>query len=346
MKFLATSLFLLRAAACACASSIHATTGLEYDDQEDFMGRKLQGKKGGMNGGKKGDVEDCTDGATPISACETLINQSGRYILTNDLNCGTESFGFDISGADDVHLDCQGNLIKGSEVVSTGSFGIAVSDAAHVTVSNCHVSGFFFGFIADLTFGPWTDVVVRDSTFDSNFLSGMTIEGDPSIPSTVNVVGVNSMSNGQTEFESYGIDASDIIGTIVSTTLSNNIGTQAYGFIAHRSGDITLIDVTANGNSAGGIVAVSEDVNLNVINSIACGNGFADISDVRTAQATTCNVSSPLIINNLPICQCPCEGGSVGRVSVAGGDEHLARFDTARTTFPTRRNSTVVSAVP
>jgi hypothetical protein len=69
-----------------------------------------------------------------------LVNQSERYVLDGNLNSDPFEFGILIL-ADDVHLDCQGNKIRGCGVLSQG--GIGVTGAEDVTSFNCDVSGLF-----------------------------------------------------------------------------------------------------------------------------------------------------------------------------------------------------------
>jgi hypothetical protein len=299
MKFSATALLLLSA-----ASSIDAkdrTTGLEYDDQKDLVGRKLQGKKGDTNGGKK---KDCTNGADTILACDSEISIAGRYVLDGNLKCGLNQNGITIS-EDNVHLDCQGYRIQGIGQ----NIGIRIDGAEHVTVSNCHVSNFFDGLKTFTTNGFWTDLVVRDSTFNNNESFGMTLDAGLADASTVNVVDSTFNGNGKGDPNASGgiVTISTVIGTIARSTLSNNVGPFAYGFVAQGNSEFTLIDVIANNNVDAGIEAAGLNTLVTVINSIACGNIGHDLSNVHIAQATTCDKSNPLTIDGRPVCQCPCK---------------------------------------
>jgi hypothetical protein len=320
---------------------------LDVDNMEvmDLGNMKVMngGKKGDMNGGKKGDF-DCTDDAMPITSCFFQITKSGRYVLTRNLNCGGVRFGIAIL-ADDVHLDCKGNEIRGNGL-PPNVFGIGVSRSNHVTVSNCKASQFKFGLRADTTFGPWSDLVVRESTFSNNVELGMSLNGDSTFPGNINVVDSTANKNGNGEpMAGAGIAAIYVEGTVTRTILNDNIGPQGVGFFAINSTEITLIDVIANGNTNAGVFAFTSTVN--VINSIACGNDIQDIFGVTTAQANTCDLSVPPQANGFSVCQCPCKGkGAAGAgVSVSGGEGgDLSGWSTSPI-FTNSGNFTVAAAV-
>jgi hypothetical protein len=317
MKVSATAfLLLLSTAATSSIDDANIRTrgsGFESLDH-NMMERKLQGKKGQMKGGKKGSMnddneEECTDDAIPIVSCSAEINESGRYILNNTLICGIEENGITVL-ADDVHLDCQDNQIRARFQPSL-SYGIGVFGATHVTVSGCQVNGFEIGLISIFTDVSWTDLVIRNSTFNNNTFIGIRLEGvDPANPSIFTLVDSTVNGNGN-DMQGFGVVALNAAGTIFATSMNNNHGMQeSYGILASSSSDVTLIDVTANGNSRYGIFRQWSTAVVTVINSIACGNGLGDIYDVQTAQANTCNVSNSTEIsnnnNNLPVCQCLC----------------------------------------
>jgi hypothetical protein len=338
MKFSAAALLLLGAA--ANASSVDAnqhTTGWKYDDQKDPHERMLQGKKGGSAGGKKG---DCTDGAMVISDCNTFLG-SGRYVLDRNLNCGLGEFGIAILD-DDVHLDCQGNKIRGR-----GPFGIGVSDAEDITVSNCDVSGFFNGLQADTSGGFWTDLTVRDSSFTNNIRAGMDLEGDFLNPSEVTVVSSKFNENGnENALEGVGVVSTNVEGTFYSSTMNDNNGFVTAGFVAFGSGERTLVDVTASGNFGGPGIAGGVIPTVNVINSIACMN-FLDMLFVETAQANTCDSSMPPDANSFKVCQCTCDGGpsvpTAESSTVEDEDGPFAWVYSEQNPFAIRANETVAA---
>jgi hypothetical protein len=336
MKCTTLALFLLDAAS--------RTTGLGYniDPMEDVVTRSTGGKKGGTNGGKKG---DCTDGATEIFECETVISESGRYVLDNDISCNI--FGIAIV-ADDVHLDCQGNKIQGSGFLSF--FGIGIADADHVTVSNCEAMDFIAGLQADAALGRWTDLTVRDSTFHDNFLAGMRLEGRLVNPSEAIVVDSTFNDNGNAIL-GVGVTISNVDGNFVSSTMNNNVGFINSGFFATLAGESTLIDVTANGNLIGitsGIIPT-----VQVINSIACNNNFLDmlIGLTDTAQANTCDLSFPSVVGGFPVCQCLCDGSSAGSnaadvaMVLEDVDGPYAWVNEEENIFGIPRNETVAAAI-
>jgi hypothetical protein len=254
MKVLVTTVLLLGIASSVNSANKPTTTaGFEYSEQEDLVERRLQGKKSDMSVGKKGGTNDGKKGDSPnletvISHCKTTVTQSGRYILNSNLNCDLDQLGIQIS-ADDVHLDCQGNKIMGgSNELSDAAFGIGITGAEHVTVSNCMVSNFNAGLRADLFRGFWTDLTVRDSTFSNNAVDGMYLIGNFGHPPSEFTV-VNSVlnENGNEAFGN-GIEIVDAKGSVYSSTLNNNIGIEGGGVTKSGSGRLTLIDVTVNGN--------------------------------------------------------------------------------------------------
>jgi hypothetical protein len=353
MKFHAAAIFLLS----ATVSSVDAndrTKRLEHDDEGGLVGRKLQvkkggkkgdkkrGKKDGMNGGKKG---DCTNGATPIMACGIEILDPGRYVLDGDLNCGIGQDGIVIN-ADDVHLDCQGNQIRGIGPYSVNSGIVVAGGSTHVTVSNCHASNFEVGLDAfrdNENELRWNDLTIRDSTFNNNVLDGISLEGGVNNPSFFTVIETTANGNGMNNFGTGIVTFNKVIGSIAKSTMNNN----EYGFVV--AGDfstVSLVDVIANGNLFNGISSFSDSF-VNVINSIACGNIDDDLFNAHTSQATTCDVSNPPTIDDMPACQCPCEGGvsGAGGASVTGGGTgpSSALSDSAAIRFP-RPTPVIVSA--
>jgi hypothetical protein len=156
----------------------------------------------------------------------------------------------------------------------------------------------------------------------------MLLDGDSSIPSIAAVVDSTFHRNGNgEELAGVGIISFNAAGTIVRSSMNNNIGPDGTGFVAATSGEYSLIDVIANGNDETGITAQLTIVN--VINSIACGNSEQDLFDVTTAQATTCDVSMPPLIGTLPVCQCSCGGSSGTGMSAVGRDGRTAMVDWA-----------------
>jgi hypothetical protein len=137
----------------------------------------------------------------------------------------------------------------------------------------------------------------------------MALQGGIGNSSVVNVLDSTFNENGDGESDAGAgiVTFAFVIGTIVRSTMNNNIGPGGIGFIAQDDSEFTLIDVIANGNGQYGIVSEGEDSLVTVINSIACGNIELDISNAHIAQATTCDESKPPTIGGLPVCQCPCQ---------------------------------------
>jgi hypothetical protein len=341
MKLSSATLLLLGIApASSSDDATKLTTGWDQEDPK----RMLQGKKGGSSGGKKG---DCVDDATIISTCSFPIFRPGRYVVDRNLICDPGAFGIGIS-ADDVHLDCQGNKIRGNGVLS--QVGIGITASQEVTVSNCDVSGFPYGLQADIALGRWTDLTVRDSSFTNNIIAGMNLSGPPPnvIPSEVTVVNSKFNDNGNIMMGA-GIVSTNVEGTFYSSTMNDNIGINNGGFIALGPGERTLVDVTANGNAVNGIIAGPTSPTLKVINSIACNNQF-DMVMVDTAQANTCDLSTPPLANGFLVCQCTCDGSPSNLMSNADAismvedvDGPFAWLYSEENPFAIRANETVAA---
>jgi hypothetical protein len=300
MKLSATTLsFVLGTSSLVDASNKRITTALENNNQETIVERILQGKKGGMSGGKKGVVSDgdCVDDAMEITSCGETITDPGRYILTGDLMCDENIFGIFIE-ADDVHLDCQDFDFIGLRESTIFITGIVVDSVSHVTVANCGAENFYYGLQA---VGSWTDLTVRSSSFNNNIDAGMNLFPSSDSPADFTVVDSTFNGNGNGEF-GIGITSIGARGTVYFSTMNNNFVDGLFAF-----GDaLTLVDVEADGNGNRGLVA-DGGATLNVINSRACSNGDKDIVNPTTAQANTCGSSNPMDIGVLPVCQCSCE---------------------------------------
>ncbi|KAG7343702.1 hypothetical protein IV203_021710 [Nitzschia inconspicua] len=328
MKFSASALLLLLGSVSFVSGERKASRNKVNvrDLTEDDHGRQLSGKKGGGTGkgGKKG---DCTDGYTVISACDTIIDQPGRYVLEKNLKCEDSDFlGIGIA-ADDVRLDCQGNQIIGG---IDGDIGIGITLSNHVSIANCHVRNFNSGlFVSTFFAGPWDDVVIEDSSFNKNFI-GMTFFGDGNSDSNrYTIVGSKALEN-----DLDGLQAFDSYGTIVSSTFSKNFGSDEIGVagvgVYFVFGSATLIDVKANNNGGGGILSFSAEVAS--ISSEFCGNDEASSTDLLlygdilvdggslVAQGNTCETSIPMMVGGRDVCECLCKGKDKSKgVSGTGG---------------------------
>jgi hypothetical protein len=295
MKFSIPAFLLLKATATISADQI-----LRNGQGRD---RHLAGKKGG---------KDCTDDFEVLSGpCPIEILGTGRYVLEEDLLCGSGSFGIVIL-ANDVLLDCQDNQIR--DFAGTGFFGIGVSASEHVTVTNCNVRQFTLGFLADPSEGDWDDLVIENSSFNQNTEDGMLLIGNAQNPGefTVTVIGSQFNENGGDGVEVQGVD-----GTFISSQMNRNSGSLQYGFYEETPSFLKLIDITTNNNGDAGIFAQDDSQSLEIIRSTACFNDAFDGSALETdidanedavAQGNTCDTSFPDEINGRLICECPCPG--------------------------------------
>lgn len=275
-----------------------------------------------LNGGKKA---GCTDGATVIASCNYMIPGPGRYILEDDLNCGPGESGIIIMDVDDVHIDCQDNKIVGDKE-DPGELGIGVA-GDHITIANCKVRKFVFGVFANGfdSADVWTDLTIQGSTFNNHAQDGAFLSGnEEGTISTVTITDSNFNGNSDD-----GMTCFDVSGVIISSTFSNNFDNGVVLNPNNRDEEeapFTLIGLTADKNGDAGLVTFPETV-TSVVASRFCNNAQIEDNFLAIqiggdfapstsginfiAQATTCDFSFPInsLINGLPICQCPCNGG-------------------------------------
>ncbi len=97
-------------------------------------------------------------GAVEVSSCGVLDSPNEVYVLTQDVSAmDYSSFCFSIN-AENVTLDCQGNIIKGSFF----SNDIVLIKASGVVVENCRVSSGSFGSWA-IALDEGSNVIIRDN---------------------------------------------------------------------------------------------------------------------------------------------------------------------------------------
>jgi hypothetical protein len=162
-----------------------------------------------------------------------------------------------------------------------------VFNADHVTVSKCEVSNFIVGLLVETAIAPWSDLTVRESTFNNNVEFGMYLQGGilPINRGTVTVVDSVFNENGNSDFGA-GVATINVEGTFYSSTMNDNIGFRNAGFFSFVPGERTLIDVNAKGNlvgsGAGPILPFSQCHQFNCLHEWF---GRLDMAFVDTARA-------------------------------------------------------------
>ncbi|KAG7363903.1 hypothetical protein IV203_037105 [Nitzschia inconspicua] len=354
MKFSSTALLFLGATTLVSGERKASRNKMNVRGLPDDNGRQLTGKKGGKKA-------DCNEDATVISSCNTVITQSGRYVLEKTLKCEpSDDLGISLQ-ADDIRLDCQGNQIRGFGFSdSSFNIGIGISGANHVSVANCHVQNFFVGLLVDSSVETWDDVIVEDSSYNKNRF-GMVFEGDEVTDRySYTVLHTEAKKNEIDGLVGFGAD-----GTIVSSTFSENgVGDDSDGVgLYFRFGSNTLIiDVKANDNIAGGLLTLGDELGLSTettaVNSEFCGNPAGNIefffsADIfmagsLIAQGNTCDTSEPMMVGGRDVCECPCKGktaasSGVGSSAATAGVSSLSLEDKTSQTLLLRTNETVAA---
>lgn len=274
--------------------------------------RSLQGKRSGPKkgnngkGGKKGGEKDCNKDVVPldISSCPFKITSSGRYVLTEDVQCATGVNGIEIN-ANDVYLDCQDHTIIGDAVAGIMNAGISTG-SSDITITNCHATKFQRGIEAKVT----GNLIITDSSFNENldFGGSFFLESE----STLTILSSHFHRNkGDPELGGIG-SGLDFVGeegtvTIISSSANGNFqdGLGVLGGIK-----VSVWDSEFSNNGFNGVFA-EEPSFVSLVKSVLCANNVLngiskDIINPSIAQAVTCDTSDPEKIEGILVCQCLC----------------------------------------
>ena len=189
----------------------------------------------------------------------TIIDQSGTYILTNDISC-TELVGEDtcinIFGSNIV-LDCQNHVVLGpGERSMTIGIGISPRDE-YVTIKNCNVQKFYIG--------------IRTAHNGLNSI-------------------INNIVSNNTDIGIYLDNARD--HTLINNTANYN-SKGIYLFL--ESNYNILINNTANNNDFFGFYLIQSSHNNTLIDNQACGNAldyFPALGERKEAGDVFCSNST------------------------------------------------------
>lgn len=190
--------------------------------------------------------------ATEIDSC-TTIGQSGRYVLTADIENATQTC-IEIT-ADDVFLDGAGHAIAGMDARFARHTGVRATAAEGVTVTNLTLTDWGF---AGVYLRGVTDAQVRNVTATGSRF-GVTVRSADG----VRVVGVNATNN-----SAAGVDVSTTNDAVVAdgTLADNRVGVS----ITTTSTDNRVVRNVVRNNRVGVVISNSDD--NAVADNAFCGN--------------------------------------------------------------------------
>ncbi len=170
---------------------------------------------------------------TAISCGDTITKST---TLTSDIGPCSSVDGL-IIGADNIILNCNGHTIAGSGTGESSDAGMLIDGHSGVTISNCKVTGFVYGFLfLDSSY----------NTLSANTASNNRVYGFDIDQSDHNILKLNTASNNkQSGFDfDYGS-----YNTLSGNTARNNHGD---GFYLGASSSNTLTANTARNNHGDG----------------------------------------------------------------------------------------------
>jgi hypothetical protein len=220
-------------------------------------------------------------GCRRINSLPAVIDSPGTYCLSSGLSTALSSGSAISINANDVVLDLGGFALDGT-AAGTGSeaTGVRAVGRSQVTVRNGIVRGFFEG--VGLVGGPGQGGVVEDIAAESNFLTGIAVEGVGAVVRRSRVThtggSTSPLANGNAlgivihgtgsraldndvvdTFAAAGHNAWSIHATNADRAViegnrvsggSSNLGTS-YGIIVPFSQDVLVVDNRINGTSVG-----------------------------------------------------------------------------------------------
>ena len=157
-------------------------------------------------------------------------------IITTSTTLNADHSGSIVIGADSITLDCAGFSVDGS--LSGSGTGISLDGRMGVTVKNCHVTDFPFGFeLFDSS----------DNTFEQNTANGNDVDGILLEESSNNTFKQNT-ANGN---GGVGFVLLDSIGNTFEENTANGNGDAGF-FLEEASDRNTFKENTANNNDFAG----------------------------------------------------------------------------------------------
>jgi len=201
---------------------------------------------------------------TPISSLPYIINASGSYYLTGNLDGSSGSINI---SSDDVTLDLMGFTIDGGGTI--GDYGIYIGTRSNVIVRNGTVKGFGFAGIYQ-----YSTTANNARVVDVQALGNGTL-GTGSAHSGIYVAGLNSRVAGCTAGGNggYGIYAGDDSRLTDNIVYSNTGYYAMYGGINSSISYNTVYDNTgAYGIDSGGNSKLTDNIVYNNNDGIYAGS--------------------------------------------------------------------------
>jgi putative cofactor-binding repeat protein len=139
--------------------------------------------------------------------------------------------------ASDVSLDCRNHVIHGSAGAATDALGIYANDRAAISVRNCTVSGFLYGYVFHSS-GSGTGILLEDDIAEGNTFVGISLHADASMIRRTSVfnTGLSSVYTAAEAIETFG-----------SVTISNN---SIMGVYAKAGSSDNAAGIYAGANAA------------------------------------------------------------------------------------------------
>jgi parallel beta-helix repeat protein len=212
---------------------------------------------------------------TGITDCGTLISESGRYFLANDLkNCS----GFGISIAvSNVKVALRGHTIQG-----TSGDNMIVAQGADTGLSDLEIEGpgTVTGGIAGIAFGNVHHSSVHGLTLVRNNF-GMTVNsGDFTSDATVAATVSTDNEISDNVVASNTFHGISVNGGDKNRFLRNNLsGNGTHGLFLFTANNNVARENTADMNAGSGIDAGTFGSGNQVANNIALGNEGPDLND-------------------------------------------------------------------
>ncbi|MGC8729991.1 MAG: right-handed parallel beta-helix repeat-containing protein [Candidatus Micrarchaeia archaeon] len=160
-----------------------------------------------------------------FSGCES-INKPGIYTLSSNITTKVLNNACIKINSSNVKLNCNNHIILGSGpylVIKPYSYGIYVTDASNVTITNCTAMNFSFGMFA---FGS-SNLHIENNNFSNNYINQIYLNNTKYSNIVKNHVGISSFS------------AIKIInGSIGNNFIGNRLFLNNIGFYVNSSNNV------------------------------------------------------------------------------------------------------------
>lgn len=226
-------------------------------------------------------------GAIPVSACGTVLETPGAYVLAADL-LGCPGYGVGIAG-DSISLDLAGHRVSGAPGSAIGIFISTAAAGRNGYLTGVHVTGpgIIETFSAGLKLQEVRASRVEGVTVRLN-LHGISVNrgqgtGKPSILDTlVNNVAIDNTAHGFT----FNGARSTLFAGNVST--HNGFGIfGGHGFYLYMAERLVLRGNQADNNQGGGIYILPGQAANTIVGNEARGNGWVDLADQNSCGVNT-----------------------------------------------------------